>query len=316
MAAATAIFPYIKMYNTFLVNNYTPREIEMSKKCLELITEMRIKNCNLERLPSDPGEMCTFYIELHASRKYENYCRTAYEQALNEPAQNDILFLLGCLNDESSSINILSLEIALHILELKKANPTNVEYERIKTALPIFECIEYNYASLGNADDKFNLAVCYENGNGVAVDLEKAIELYTLAANQGNADAQYNLALCYNNGEGVDMNLEKAIEFYILAANQGDACAQNSLGFCYENGQGVDVNLEKAIEFYTLAANQGDAYAQYNLACCYESGRGVDVNLEKAIELYTLAANQDDVDAQNSLKQILDLNINEEIWLT
>ncbi len=47
------------------------------------------------------------------------------------------------------------------------------------------------------------LGYCYDNGQGVAKDLSKAVEFYTLAANQGNAFAQFNLGYCYYNGEGV-----------------------------------------------------------------------------------------------------------------
>ena len=34
--------------------------------------------------------------------------------------------------------------------------------------------------------------------------MTKAIELYTLCANQDNANAQLRLAICYENGDGVE----------------------------------------------------------------------------------------------------------------
>ena len=49
--------------------------------------------------------------------------------------------------------------------------------------------------------------------------MTKAFELYTLSANQGNADAQYNLAICYENGDGVEKDMTKAFELYTLSAN-------------------------------------------------------------------------------------------------
>jgi len=41
----------------------------------------------------------------------------------------------------------------------------------------------------------FFLGVCYERGIGVARDTDKAVEVYTIAADSGHADAQYNLAV-------------------------------------------------------------------------------------------------------------------------
>ena len=37
--------------------------------------------------------------------------------------------------------------------------------------------------------------MCYKNGEGVTKNLVKAVEFYTLAANQGNSDAQLNLGM-------------------------------------------------------------------------------------------------------------------------
>jgi len=65
---------------------------------------------------------------------------------------------------------------------------------------------------------------------GVPKDLTKAIELYTLSANQGNSRAQCNLGVCYENGYGVPKDLTKAIELFTLSANQGDANSQCNLG--------------------------------------------------------------------------------------
>lgn len=62
-------------------------------------------------------------------------------------------------------------------------------------------------------------------------------------------------------GWGVEKNLEKAAELYALAAEQGNSAAQYSLGTCYENGDGVKANLEEAVRLYRLAAECGNAYA-------------------------------------------------------
>ena len=92
--------------------------------------------------------------------------------------------------------------------------------------------------------------MCFENGQGVTKDLVKAVEYYTLAANQGNAITQYKI--------GIRISIKLMI--FILIS-----CLLLNIGFCYKNGKGVTQDLVKAVEYYTLAANQGNDVAQYNL---------------------------------------------------
>ena len=63
----------------------------------------------------------------------------------------------------------------------------------------------------------------------LACAMAKAAEWYTKAAEQGNSDAQHNLAVCYENGEGVEMDEEEAVEWYQKAAEQGHSDAQTNL---------------------------------------------------------------------------------------
>ena len=51
---------------------------------------------------------------------------------------------------------------------------------------------------------------CYKNGEGVAKNMKKAIELFTKAANNGNGDAQLALGKCYLKGNGVPVDKAKA----------------------------------------------------------------------------------------------------------
>ena len=48
--------------------------------------------------------------------------------------------------------------------------------------------------------------------------MEKAVELYTLSANQGNAKAQFNLAICYEKS-GLRKNIEKAITYPLVLSD-------------------------------------------------------------------------------------------------
>ena len=42
----------------------------------------------------------------------------------------------------------------------------------------------------------------------------EAVKYYLLSADQGDKDAQFNLAICFEKGEGVDINLKMAVNYY------------------------------------------------------------------------------------------------------
>ena len=99
------------------------------------------------------------------------------------------------------------------------------EREREKVAASWFGMA----AAQDYAPAQFNLAICYENGQGVAKDIKTAIDWYRKAAEQDHVEAQFNLALCYENGQGVAKDIKTAIDWYRKAASKGHAAAQSRL---------------------------------------------------------------------------------------
>ena len=152
-----------------------------------------------------------------------------------------------------------------------------------------------------DADAQFLLGKCYSEGQGVATNLEEAVNWYRKAAEQGNAKAQYSLGDCYEYGYGVTKNETEAANWYRKAAEQGNAKAQNNLGACYGRGYGVTKNEAEAVNWYRKAAEQGNATAQYNLGTYYRQGRGVTKNEAEAVNWYRKAAEQGNATAQNNL---------------
>ena len=67
-----------------------------------------------------------------------------------------------------------------------------------------------------------NVAAAYHNGDGVAVDFEKALSLYAQSDKAGNLTAYYNLGQMYEDGEGVKASRAKAVQLYRLAAESDD----------------------------------------------------------------------------------------------
>ena len=83
-----------------------------------------------------------------------------------------------------------------------------------------------------------------------------AVQWYRKAALQGHAKAQFNLALCYENGQGVKQDYAEAGKLYQMAAQQGNVNAIRNLARCYRHGRGVEKNNVKAVILSTAALLQ------------------------------------------------------------
>lgn len=69
----------------------------------------------------------------------------------------------------------------------------------------------------------------YENGEGVAADVYRAIRLYCKAARQGHADAQYYLGWLSSRGRGIKRDDARAAAWFKKAAGQNHPQARNLL---------------------------------------------------------------------------------------
>ena len=61
----------------------------------------------------------------------------------------------------------------------------------------------------------------YRQGIGVPQNDKRALELYTMAAEQEDVDAIYNLGVMYNNGTGTEQDIPKGKELLMKAATLG-----------------------------------------------------------------------------------------------
>jgi len=132
-------------------------------------------------------------------------------------------------------------------------------------------------------------------------DASSALVQYRKSAEQGYSLAQYNLAVMYQEGEGVPQDYAEAMKWFRKAADQGDAHGQYGVGLMYTNGQGVPRDDAEAIKWFRKATDQALGEAQYVLGVMHKKGRGVPHDDAEAIKWYRKAADQENADAQKAL---------------
>ena len=132
----------------------------------------------------------------------------------------------------------------------------------------------------------------------VAVDIANKesnfYKLYTKAKN-GDAESQYQLALCYDEGNGIKEDKYEAFKWFKEAALRNHAKAQNALGICYENGDGCTVNLDEAMRWYQLSIDNGLNRALLPLAGIYlkKYGSGAKYTVKNLLERAAALGDQD-----------------------
>lgn len=106
-------------------------------------------------------------------------------------------------------------------------------------------------AKLGDVIAQNTLGNLYSSGDeNVELNYTEAIKWYIKAAESGYLSAQYNLALCYESGEGVEKSMKTALEWMIKAADQEDIDALRSAGlWLYRGSDEYEPDVKKGIKY-------------------------------------------------------------------
>ncbi len=82
------------------------------------------------------------------------------------------------------------------------------------------------------------------NGKRVGIadeaELCKTFQWLKKVAKQNDANACFDLAVMYENGEGVHKNIKKSRQWFVRAAELGDGDAMIIVGESYLDGYGLD----------------------------------------------------------------------------
>ena len=111
-------------------------------------------------------------------------------------------------------------------------------------------------AEKGHTSAMYNLALNYEDGNGVAKDYQEAAKWYRMAAEKGYASAMYRMGEMYAEGNGVAKDGQEAVKWYRMAAEAGSLVASREIGNMYQIGLYVKQDYEEAKKWYAKADRQ------------------------------------------------------------
>ena len=137
----------------------------------------------------------------------------------------------------------------------------------------------------------FSIADMYREGNGVKKSVEKALELYTIVADNGNVDCMNNVGLLYSHEDSeIPRNIEKAIVYFENAGKLGSEKAFYNLKKLYK-----EKYPENTEEYYFRQiltwANDNNPGVLTELGILYCDGIGVERNMDTGIEYIKRAAN-------------------------
>ena len=130
-------------------------------------------------------------------------------------------------------------------------------------------------AEAGMPEAQLNIGLLYQNGQGVDIDLEKALHWYEQAASAGLAEAHLNLGMMYFEGISVAQDLAVSFREFQSASAQGLASGSLMVGRMLFEGLGVEQDMAEARELFLDAAKSGLPEAQFAYAVVAQTGDGV-----------------------------------------
>lgn len=161
------------------------------------------------------------------------------------------------------------------------------------------------------------IAAMYIDGIYLEQNGEKAFKIYKELVEDGKDNTGYDnymLGICYKDGDGTKIDLEKAFNYIKKGAELGFEKSYSLLGYMYFQGEGTEINDKEAIKYLSKAVefdNENTSMAEYILGMIYlegkENGLEVEENKEYGLELIKRAAEKGHEGAINELKE---LNIN------
>ncbi len=173
-------------------------------------------------------------------------------------------------------------------------------------------------AMRGDTQGAYNAGMDYDQGVGVAQDIDTAFDFYELAAFGNHPGGQWQVGYYYFHGWGkVEQDYAKAAEWFGKAYENPKCRGKNKiqsaayLGVCCQNGLGVVQDDDAALE-YLQEAKEGidDLLEPINsmvlnaLGVAYAFGRGTEENIKLGYQYFENAAKLGSEEAKEHLQYI------------
>ncbi|EJK77370.1 hypothetical protein THAOC_00804 [Thalassiosira oceanica] len=137
---------------------------------------------------------------------------------------------------------------------------------------------------------------------GLQKNMQKAVELYTEAAELGSIQALFDLGNVYDFGNGVQQDKAKAVEFFAKAAMQGHVLSRHNLG-CIEGEKG---NHDRAVRHFLISAKMGDEDSLENIKTAFKAGLATKEQYTEALKGYKDAVEEMKSHDRDEAKAYLD----------
>ncbi len=205
---------------------------------------------------------------------FESYKRLANEGNLFAIVGLGNCYCYGCGIPENVQKGVSLIRFAFGRSNPKAYNAMGILYEIGKGVDKDVKkgfSLQKKSAELGYVVAQYNIGRAYLQGNKGLVKSESlAFMWFEKAARQGFGEALCELANAYMNGDGVAIDINKALHLYKSAISNGSSSAKLALGELYFVGKVLTQDKAKAYSYIRDAAKRGIGRAQalYGLFFC------------------------------------------------
>lgn len=250
--------------------------------------------CNMEGIGTnkDISKAIEYYVKSakNGNRKAMLDLANIYRKGIGiEKKIDDAVYWYerAALLEDNKAINEL---IKLYKNDLKNENMSrNWEIKCSEQILSNYEAILADIYKQKNADS----------------EKDNIIKWYLRSQEKGNISGTYGLALCYNEGIILPLDLQKSFDLMKSLADRDYPNALYEIGLKYYRGEGVEKNDVFAFKVIEKAANMSHQKAIYQLAYFYKYGIGTEKNIDAALSELKKITESGNIQGKNLYNEIL-----------